>query len=286
MDFKQSSNPLARHFRQPSIYLKLPSKGNYWREGSIDFPVTGEIPILPMSTKDEITLKTPDALINGQGVVNVIQSCCPDIKDAWLTPSVDIDAILIGIRIASYGNAMDIASTCPHCQAENEFSIDLSHVLSSITMPQYAQKVEFEGFKIKLKPAPYYAINQANQITFEEQQILKSLAGIDPENPDSQALAEEFDRHLKRLIDLSVSNLGNSTDYVELDDGSIVTNEEHINEFYQNCDTKVIKAVQSKLAEFSEAGGIKAIPVACNSCNSPFTVALTFDYASFFAEGS
>lgn len=287
MDFKQpSSNPLARHFRQPSIYLKLPSKGTYWAEGSVDVPVTGEIPVLPMSTKDEITLKTPDALINGQGVVNVIQSCCPNIHDAWQTPSVDVDAILIAIRIASYGNSMDVNSTCPQCAAENEFSIDLSHVLASISMPNYGDKVDLNEFKIKLKPAPYFAINQANQISFEEQQILKSLASIDPTSPDSQQLAQEFDFHLKRLIELSISNLSGSTDYIELSDGSIVTNEQHISEFYQNCDTKVIKAVQAKLAEFSEAGGIKAIPVTCESCSSPFTIALTFDYASFFAEGS
>jgi hypothetical protein len=63
---------------------------------------------MSMTTKDEITLKTPDALLNGQGVVNVIESCCPAIKDAWAMPSIDVDATLIAIRIASYGNQMDL----------------------------------------------------------------------------------------------------------------------------------------------------------------------------------
>ena len=31
---------------------------------------------------DEITFKTPDALLNGQATVDVIQSCIPNIKDA------------------------------------------------------------------------------------------------------------------------------------------------------------------------------------------------------------
>ena len=57
-----ASNPLFKHFKQPAIYLNLPSKGQYWPEGSIDYPATGDIPVYPMTVKDEITLKTPDAL--------------------------------------------------------------------------------------------------------------------------------------------------------------------------------------------------------------------------------
>ena len=98
--------------------------------------------------------------------------------------------------------------------------------------------------------------------------------------------AAEFDSHLSKLIELSVSNLSNSTDYIELGDGTIVNNLEHITEFFQNCDTKVIKAVQSKLAEFAQEGAIKSIPVNCTSCGEPFSIDLTFDYASFFDVGS
>ena len=100
------SNPLAKHFRQPALYVKLTSNGSFWPDGSLDLPVTGEIPIYPMTTKDEITLRTPDALINGTSVVKVIESCAPNIKDAWKMPTVDVDSTLIAIRIASYGPKM------------------------------------------------------------------------------------------------------------------------------------------------------------------------------------
>ena len=109
------SNPLAKHFRQPVMYLKLPSNGRWWANGALEIPVTGEIPIYAMTAKDELMFKTPDALLNGQGVVDVIQSCMPNIKDAWRIPNLDIDVILIAIRIASYGHEMEFESTCPHC---------------------------------------------------------------------------------------------------------------------------------------------------------------------------
>ena len=66
---ENSQNPLAKHFRQPILYLKLPSNGRWYPEGSVELPVTGEIPVYAMTARDEITLKTPDALMNGTSTV-------------------------------------------------------------------------------------------------------------------------------------------------------------------------------------------------------------------------
>ena len=121
------SNPLAKHFRQPAVYLRLPSGGAYWPNESVILPANGELPVYPMTTKDEIILRTPDALINGAGVVTVIQSCIPSITNAWNMPSVDVDACLIAIRIASYGNGMDVTVICPKCQNQED-QIGRAHV--------------------------------------------------------------------------------------------------------------------------------------------------------------
>ena len=40
-----SVNPLSAFMRQPKIYIRLPSGGNYWPEGSIEIPETGELPV-------------------------------------------------------------------------------------------------------------------------------------------------------------------------------------------------------------------------------------------------
>ena len=106
------NNPLAKHFRQPAIYLKLPSQGKFYPPDGIELSITGELAVYPMTVKDELTLKTPDALMNGEGMADVIRSCCPGIKDPWTIPSVDLDVIFIAIRLASYGKGMDISATC------------------------------------------------------------------------------------------------------------------------------------------------------------------------------
>ncbi len=117
----ETNNPLRRFFRQPAIYIRLPSQGNFYPEGTLDMPANGEIPVYPMTALDEITYRTSDALFNGAALISVIQSCIPAIKDAWKVPNIDMDTLLVGIRIASVGDEMEVESVCRHCEHENAF---------------------------------------------------------------------------------------------------------------------------------------------------------------------
>ena len=114
----QSSNPLAKYFRQPKIYISLPSQGKYYPPGVLVETENGEYPVYSMTARDELTFKTPDPLFNGQATVDVIQSCFPHIKDAWRIPSIDMDAILIAIRIATFGEDLDIDIKIPETTIE------------------------------------------------------------------------------------------------------------------------------------------------------------------------
>lgn len=276
-----TSNPLAKHFRQPNIYIQLPSQGQYWPPAALNLPVNGEIGILPMTTKDEIVLKTPDALINGQGVVNVIHSCCPSIKDAWNMPSIDADAVLIAIRIASYGKQMDFKSKCPYCNHEGEYAIDLTVLLAGIQSPDYSRTLYINGMKIKFKPQPYSSVNKTNMIAFEEQQLLRSLSAY-ADNPNEAKT--QFDLHLAKVLELNTALITSSIESITLDDGTIVTQTQYIEEFLRNAETQVVKDIRQYLTDLAKVAGIKPIDVSCNgeACDRQFPIALTFDYASFF----
>ncbi len=76
----ENSNPLGKYYRQPAIYIKLPSQGRYYPPDVFTPTETGEIPVFPMTAKDELAFKTPDAMINGQGTVDVVKSCIPNFK--------------------------------------------------------------------------------------------------------------------------------------------------------------------------------------------------------------
>ena len=118
----ENTNPLNKYFRQATVYVKLPS-GLQYPASAIEPAESGELAVQPMTAMDEIKFKTPDALMNGQGVVDVIQSCIPQIKDAWQVVSYDLDAIFLAIRIATYGETMDITYTLPGTTEKREHTI-------------------------------------------------------------------------------------------------------------------------------------------------------------------
>lgn len=274
------ANPLSEYFRQPVIYISLPSKGKYWPEESIILPANGEIPVLPMTTKDEITLRTPDALMNGVGVVTVLQSCFPNIINAWDMPSIDVDYTLIALRIASYGNNLETEATCPNCNEKNTYELDLNQTLASIKCPDYSKPLTIDGLTIKFKPQRYYGANKANMMKFEEQQLLTALADQDI---SSEVKALAYSQHFEKLFEIGLDIVGDSIESITTPDGIVVTDVEYIKEFFQNSNRSIVNSIKKWLDEAAEVSTIKPVKVTCNNCTNEFEVQLTFDYSSFFA---
>ena len=131
-----NSNPLKKYYRQPKQFVKLPSGYKFYPEGSVEVPESNEVAVYPMTAKDEMLLKTPDALLNGEATVSVIQSCIPAIKNAWAMPSIDCDAALMTIRMATYGNTMTVPITVPGTKIKKDLVLDLQESLSSILSAQ------------------------------------------------------------------------------------------------------------------------------------------------------
>ena len=61
----------VKYFRKPAIYVSLPTKGNFNPE--IEQTIIDEVGVLPMTAIDEISLRNPDALLNGEAMISVIE---------------------------------------------------------------------------------------------------------------------------------------------------------------------------------------------------------------------
>ena len=122
-------NPLAGYYRQPKVYLRLPSGGKWYQEGTLDVSEDGQYAVYAMTAKDELMYKTPDALMNGAATTEVIKSCIPAIREPWKMPTLDVDACLVAIRIATYGENMEITTTCPACKEQQNIPINRSRIV-------------------------------------------------------------------------------------------------------------------------------------------------------------
>jgi hypothetical protein len=276
-----SVNPLAKHFRQPAIYIKLPSNGRWYPEGAVEIPVTGEIPVYPMTARDEITMKTPDALLNGSSTVHVIESCCPNIKDAWKMPSVDLDTVLLAIRLATYGKEMDFTAICPHCQTTNEQAIDISVILSRITPVDYATPVQVPNLEIILKPQSYEDYNKNNMLNFQEQRIMQVVASTELSEEEKTA---QFDSLFQKLIETGINQVGKSIAGIKLEDGTLVTNQEYIHEFLDKCDRSVWEAIKKQLDSIKDSTTYDKVTLTCVNpeCSKEFVTPFVFEQTNFF----
>ena len=73
-------NPLSKFYRSPALYTSLPSGTSYYSSDQVEFTESGEVAVYPMTLSDEILLKNPDALLNGEAIASVISNCVPGVK--------------------------------------------------------------------------------------------------------------------------------------------------------------------------------------------------------------
>jgi len=281
-----SPNPLSRHFRQPKIYIGLPSGGIFYPQGDLEPTETNEFPVYAMTAKDELMFKTPDALLNGQSTVNVIQSCIPNIKNAWSVPSVDIDAILVAIRIATYGEKMDIEIDVPGIDEPRAYEVDLRTVMDQLTSSHFENVIRLDDFSIEISPLTYKEFTEAAMKTFEEQRVFRIVN--DTEMTESEKLSK-FNESFNRLTDLNISSIVKSVKCVTFDNEEPVTNTQHIIEFFENADKDVFKKVIDHITAQKEKFSIKPFKVRLSeediAKGAPETmeIPISFDQSNFFA---
>lgn len=274
-----TNNPLAKHFRQPAIFLKLPSGGNYYPDGALELNLTGEIPVYPMTVKDELLLKTPDALMNGASTSEMIRSCCPSIKDPWVIPLVDLDPILIAIRLASYGQGMDITSTCTNCGASNEHTVDLRNLLDSLPpLTNVKNTAETDGLLLEFRPQTFADLNKVGQIEFEQQRIVNTVASSDL---DQEEKLRMFNESFKRLTDLSIESLVSCIASIQVD-GQTVRDSKLIKEFLVNTNRQTYDDVHTLVQNFTGVNAVPPVDLNCNECKESYKVGLEFNQTNFF----
>jgi len=277
-----SNNPLSQYFRQPSIYVKLPSGGQHYADGAIDMPQNGELPVYPMTAIDEITYRTPDALFNGNAVTNVIKSCIPAIRDPWAIPAMDVDSILVSIRIASYGHTMEISTTCPHCENEADYGLDLRTMLEQMKSPDYTQPVVSGDMQIFFKPMTYKNLNDNNQKQFEEQKLLQVLPNSDMLDAEKMTAMSAA---LIKLTNITIEAISQSISAVKTP-SALVSEPEFIEEMLKNCDRRLFTQIRDHIINVKAKAEIQPMKLKCSACEKEYQQAVTLDMTSFFGDAS
>ena len=272
-------NPLANWYRQPKIYVKLPSKGKFYKIGALDISANEEYPVYAMTAKDELMFKTPDALLSGQSTVEVIKSCIPAITDPWAMPSIDLDFCLIAIRVATYGESMEVGTDCPHCKASNSYDINLLEWMQVFNNFMFVDTIEIDPLTVHIRPYNYKEITKTSIKTLEQQRL---FAVINDEQISDEEKLDRFGKSFVKITELTVDIIADCITQIETPNGAS-TDKTQIKEFINNCSKDVFERIQQHIAGLREQIELKAKDVKCGECEKEFSLPITMDQSNFFA---
>jgi hypothetical protein len=279
------ANPLSKYFRQPKLFASLPSNGKFYPAGALETTETGEYPIYSMTAKDELTMKTPDALLNGQATVELIKSCVPNIKDPWNLPSIDLDALLIAIRLATYGETMTLSIKTPVTGEEKDMSVNLRDILDNFANIEFEDVVTTNDMTVYIRPLTYKEFTKSALKTFEQQRIFNI---VNDEQISDEDKLQAFTNSFAKLTDLTVDMMSNHISAIEIGD-TRVDNKQHIDEFMKNADKSFYEAISKHLEEQKLKFTIQPLKAQATleeiekGVPETYEVPVTFDQSNFFA---
>tara|TARA_X000000950_G_scaffold259904_1_gene328742 strand:+ start:447 stop:1313 length:867 start_codon:yes stop_codon:yes gene_type:complete len=287
----ENQSVLSKYKRQPKIYLTLPSGGAFYPTNPVEKTGSGELPIYSMTAKDELMIKTPDALMSGEATVDVIKSCCPLIDDPWSMPTIDLDAVLIAIRIATYGEKMELQVPIRYYEegdlkvGSETIEIDLRELLDKMQGKTWNSIITHGDLKFHVRPLTYKETTSFFMTTFENQRLSQVMqdAKVD-ETQKLQAFKEGFKKLSKMTLDMVVSNVTG----IETPEGT-EHNLQAIREFFETTDKETFTAVQTGLEEIKQYWSTPSTKFQVpqdyveKGAEETIDVPMVFDNASFFA---
>jgi hypothetical protein len=288
-------NPLDGFLRVPKLYVSLPSRGKF-SELDTQSQITDEIPIFPMTAKDETMLRNPDALLNGESLVSVIRSVT-GIQDVYNLSSNDVDVILLASRYATYGQDLPIGSECPECEHKHDYDVNIEAILETVEELDDEYIVNLDnGLTVYIRPYTYKDSQMAALQAFRETTELNRLTSDEEKKIDDFEKLKVFNKSFQAMADLNIVILANSIIKViipstedeegEATEETEVTNKKHILAWVQGIGKQEADLIMDEANSVNDKGIAREWKLVCPECEHSYNQKIEFNPASFFDIGS
>jgi hypothetical protein len=211
----------------------------------------------------------------------------PNFKNAWKMVNFDTDAVLLAIRIATYGETMDVNYKVPVTNEDMTHTANLPALLEELGKINIVDEATTKtGFTVKLAPLDYQSLSQIQTAQFEQQKIYATVSNSALSEKDKST---QFVKSFKVLNNINFSMLVDSITEITTPEGTTVVDKGQIKDFCDNCDAKVINEIQDELAIIRSQAQIKPIKLQSTEeqikkgAPTSYEVPVTFDSSNFFA---
>ena len=279
---KTNTNPLSSYFRQKKNYISLPSSRSTIYDGESVVEYVGdrnEVSIRAMTSIDDMVIRNPDALLNGEAIVQIINSCVEEVKNPKKLCINDVNTLMVAIKLASNGPEHQIKINCPKCNHENSYAISLEDLISTVKMLDHEYVVSIGDLKVYVKPHTLEGHLKAMGLGFEENRTFKLLQSDDA---DDQARIEAFSKAIKKMSQLNFDLVNDCIIKIVMPDGSEVVDKDHIREFITNIELVQSKEISEKIDQINQIGLNKELEAVCTECSHAWKHPVSFNPTDFF----
>jgi len=283
-----NENPLSKYFRKPGIYVQIPTGGRFNPE--IEKTVLDELPILPMTAIDEISMQNPDELLNGEALVNIIRSCVPVIPNPRNLCNVDAELIFLAIKYATYGKDVEHTHTCSSCKEQADYNIDMNHILEKFPEISDIPPIIHEDLKIFVTPPKLESLTRLALMEVEQARILTAMTSAKKDenakdDKQDMEMAKQFAISFRKVSKQNVDMLISAIDRIETPD-SVITDPDTITEFMDNVPAEIVKKVNKIVNNcVPNLQDISTFEFTCESCESKEKVTFDLNPVNFSSAG-
>ena len=258
------TNPLLSKIKLPGKIYQLPSKGFFYQGLELSPEAKdAEVHVHAMTALDEINMKNPDMLFSGKAIEAVCQSAVNDVRQPRELLSKDVDALMIFLRIVSYGQYfdVDITHTCKDAKAQT-YTIDLEKMIDNMkyldpTMIDSIFSLVLEnGQKVRFQPVRY-------------KHVLELMQNNDRKK---EFTAED----IQNIIVKNVLNLIQSVDDI--------TDPKLIDEWLRQIPARYMNRLADKVEQINDFGPNTIQKMKCKDCGGELDVELPLNPINFFSE--
>ncbi len=266
-------NPLLESLRLPGETVRIPSRSVLYTEQQVDPQVIesgGELHVYPMTTYEEILMKTPDLLFSGQAIVQTFARCIPQIRNPLELFAKDVDFLLVVLRKATYGSSIDVRykHTCADART-NTYSINVQEFLGRV---KELDADNFASHNIMTLPN--------NQVVKIRPFLLKDVIAASQRAMAQQNIDEQTDMEFAENMRTTIIE-GLSPAIVQVDN---TTDRGFVKEWLDKLPAPWVDQISAFAENVNKFGIEFQSPVKCMDCGEELMLNVPLNPQSFFTQ--
>ena len=287
------SNPLQAYMTSPNATVSLPSKGKFYKNGTLAVPPHRELNVLPMSARDDLDLNNPSLLMNGSALMNVIKRCVPDVLNPWDLPLCDVEAIMLAVKLASAEKTYSVYIQCPECEKEGIIERDIQRMIDSMDDLDDEYFHTVNGVNIYMRPPTWDEYDLMRQQKFAHQKITSTMlslaqmegAGTTISSEKDAEIASKLSDSYVEIFKIRENMVITCVDKIVTPNNDIIVDKSCIAPFIQQLKSDDLRELNKILDSINFAGVSKIEEVQCSNveCNHEWSqIVDRYDPTNFF----